>query len=78
MSDLVARNGVDDYLAVGVLSPVTSSGWSWTNLRNINYFIENAGTSTVEGKENYIGIARFFRAYFLFRQSTAFWRCTLG
>lgn len=66
MSDLVARNGVDDYLAVGVLSPVTSSGWSWTNLRNINYFIENAGTSTVEGKENYIGIARFFRAYFYF------------
>lgn len=66
VSDLVARNGVDDYLAVGVLSPVTSSGWSWTNLRNINYFIENAEKSTVTGKENYIGIARFFRAYFYF------------
>lgn len=41
-SDLIARNGVGDFLAVGVLSPVTSSGWSWGNLRNINYFIENA------------------------------------
>lgn len=65
-SDLVARNGVDDYLAVGVLSPVTSSGWSWTNLRNINYFIENAEKSTTSGKENYIGLAKFFRAYFYF------------
>ncbi len=41
VSDLVARNGVDDFLAAGALSPVTSSGWSWSSLRNINYFIEN-------------------------------------
>ncbi len=65
-SDLIARNGVGDFLAVGVLSPVTSSGWSWGNLRNINYFIENAEKSTVTGKENYIGVARFFRALFYF------------
>ncbi|MFT3946989.1 MAG: RagB/SusD family nutrient uptake outer membrane protein [Agriterribacter sp.] len=65
-SDLIARNGVDDYLAVGALSPVTSSGWSWSGLRNINYFIENAEKSTVQGKENYIGLARFFRALFYF------------
>lgn len=65
-SDLVARNGVDDYLAVGALSPITSSGWSWSGLRNINYFIENAEKSTVTGKEHYIGLARFFRALFYF------------
>lgn len=65
-SDLVARNGVDDYLAVGALSPVTSSGWSWSGLRNINYFIENAEKSSVAGKEHYIGVARFFRALFYF------------
>jgi hypothetical protein len=43
-SDLVARNGVDNYLAVNALSPITSSGWSvndWAPVRNINYFIEN-------------------------------------
>lgn len=65
-SDLVARNGVDDYLAVGALSPITSTGWSWGGLRNINYFIENAEKSTVTGKEHYIGLARFFRALFYF------------
>lgn len=66
VSDLVARNGVDDFLAAGALSPVTSSGWSWTDLRNINYFIENAEKSTVSGKEHYLGVARFFRALFYF------------
>lgn len=66
VSDLVARNGVDDYLAVGALSPVTSSGWSWGGLRNLNYFIENAEKSAVNGKEHFIGVARFFRALFYF------------
>ena len=66
VSDLVARNGVDDFLAPGALSPVTSSGWSWGSLRNINYFIENAEKSTVSGKEHYLGLARFFRALFYF------------
>lgn len=66
VSDLIARNGVDDFLAVGALSPVTSSGWTWTGLRNINYFIENAERSTVSTKNNYIGLARFFRALFYF------------
>lgn len=66
VSDLVARNGVDSYLAVNALSPVTSSGWSWSELRNINYFIENAETSPVSEKDHYIGLARFFRALFYF------------
>jgi hypothetical protein len=65
-SDIVARNGVDDYLAVNALSPITSSGWDWGNLRNINYFIENAEKSTVPTKNHYIGVARFFRALFYF------------
>ena len=65
-SDLVARNGVDTYLAVNALSPVTSSGWSWSALRNINYFIENAENSPVAEKDHYIGLARFFRALFYF------------
>jgi hypothetical protein len=65
-SDLVARNGVDDYLAVNALSPITSTGWSWTALRNINYFIENAEKSTVPTKNHYLGTARFFRALFYY------------
>lgn len=65
-SDLIARNGVGTLLLPNALSPTTSGGWSWGNLRNINYFIENAEESSVIGKENYLGIARFFRAYFYF------------
>lgn len=65
-SDLVARNGVDDFLAPGALSSLTSSGWSWSALRNLNYFIENAETSTVPERFHYIGMARFFRALFYF------------
>lgn len=66
VSDLVARNGVDTYLAVNALSPITSSGWTWSPLRNINYFIENAENSQVPEKNHYIGVARFFRALFYF------------
>jgi hypothetical protein len=66
VSDLVARNGVDNYLAVNALSPITSSGWTWSPLRNINYFIENAENSPVAEKNHYIGMARFFRALFYF------------
>jgi hypothetical protein len=66
VSDLVARNGVDNYLAPGALSSITSSGWSWSQLRNINYFIENAENSPVAEKNHYIGLARFFRALFYF------------
>jgi hypothetical protein len=65
-SDLVARNGVDTRFMPNALSPTTSGGWSWENLRNINYFIENAEESTVPTKDHYLGLARFFRAYFYF------------
>lgn len=72
VSDFVARNGVDDFLAPGALSPITSSGWSWDDLRNINYFIENAEKSEVANKNNFIGIARFFRALFYFEKVKRF------
>ena len=71
-SDLVARNGVDNLLAPNALSPITSSGWSWTDLRNINYFIENAENSPVPEKNHYIGMARFFRALFYFEKVKRF------
>lgn len=65
-SDIVARNGVDSRFMPNALSPTTSGGWSWGNLRNINYFIENAEQSNVPEKDHYLGIARFFRAYFYY------------
>ena len=71
-SDLVARNGVDTRFMPNALSPTTSGGWSWGNLRNINYFIENAEQSNVPEKDHYLGIAHFFRAYFYFNMVKRF------
>lgn len=65
-SDLVARYGIDAMIATNQLGPTNTSGWSWSNLRNINFFIENAEKSTVPEKNHYIGLARFFRAYWYF------------
>lgn len=44
-----------------------SGGWSWDNLRDINYFLENYHqVEDEEAKEHYGGVAHFFRAYFYF------------
>lgn len=71
-SDLIARQNVETRLMPNALSPVTSSGWSWGDLRNINYFIENCENSSVAEKEHYLGLARFFRAFFYFEKVKRF------
>ena len=71
-SDIIARNGVDSRFVPNALSAVTSSGWSWGNLRNINFFIENCEQSNVPGKEHFLGLAHFFRAYFYFNMVKRF------
>ncbi len=44
-----------------------SGGWSWGDLRKINYFLENYDrVEDPEATAKYSGIARFFRAYFYF------------
>lgn len=65
-SDIVARSNVDTYLATNALSAANSYGWDWEALRNINYFIVNCEASSVAEKNHYLGLARFFRAYFYF------------
>jgi len=78
-SDLIAPKGIELRLMPNALSPVTSSGWSnsdymesWRGLRNINYFIENCENSSVPEKNHYVGLARFFRAYFYFEKVKRF------
>lgn len=44
-----------------------SGGWSWGDLRRINYFLENYDrVNDEDAKAKYSGIARFFRAHFYF------------
>ncbi|MGA0559195.1 RagB/SusD family nutrient uptake outer membrane protein [Larkinella sp. VNQ87] len=68
MADFAARTQVPDFIREGAYGPRQSSGWSWTALRNINYFIENNTNPAVpaEVRRHYLGVARFFRAWFYF------------
>lgn len=44
-----------------------SGGWSWSNLRTINFFLQNYQKCPDEAaRAKYGGIARFFRAFFYF------------
>ncbi|NTS39797.1 RagB/SusD family nutrient uptake outer membrane protein [Flavisolibacter sp. BT320] len=68
LSDYLAVKAVDNFIREGSFGANTSSGWSWTDLRNINYFIQNNNDPAVPEavRNNYQGIARYFRAYFYF------------
>jgi hypothetical protein len=57
------KNRMDGVITV----PTTGGGWSWTNVRNVNYFLENCDRVTAGTlKDQYIGEAYFFRAWFYF------------
>lgn len=66
MSDYLAVKSVPDFIREGSFAANNSSGWSWRDLRNINYFIENCKDPAVPAavRNHYLGIARYFRAYF--------------
>jgi len=74
MSDYGARNAVPDYIRAGFYNSRQSSGWTWTALRNINYFIVNNTNIKIAQnvRDNYTGLARFFRAYFYFNMVQKF------
>ena len=66
MSDYLAIRAVPTFLQPGAFAANLSSGWTWSDLRNINYFIENCTDPNVPAdvRNNYLGIARYYRAYF--------------
>lgn len=46
--------------------PVSGGGWDWTNLRNVNYFIQNYNRGGLDTSitYKYLAVAKFFRAWF--------------
>lgn len=68
MSDIAATKSVPSYLIHGGFSATLATGWTWTNLRNVNYFLQHFRVAKVTDsvKNHYEGIARFFRAWFYF------------
>lgn len=73
LSDLVAWTQVNPYLSGGFTSR-NAQGWSWGDLRNINYFLDHLQGSPIptDRKDYYEGIARFFRAWFYFKKIKMF------
>lgn len=50
-----------------------SGGWSWGDLRGINFFLEHYNkVEDVSAKKHYSGVARFFRALFYFQKVQRF------
>ncbi len=74
MADYGAVNSVDAFIKKGAYSAAISSGWNWSSLRNVNYFIQNCTNPAVSEsvRNNYIGIARFFRAWFYYNMVVRF------
>lgn len=66
-TDYGPKNSVSG-MEVGAYTVENAGSWSWTQLRNINYFLEQNVNESVDQKvrDNYTGIARLFRAYFYF------------
>jgi starch-binding outer membrane protein, SusD/RagB family len=64
---------VNDLTSSGQYEVVALGGnvnWQWTTLRSINYFLANNTAENVPERvrNNYSGIARFFRAWFYFEK----------
>lgn len=74
MADYSARTQVPDFLRPGSFNPTLSSGWSWSELRNVNYFLSNNVSEQIPGvtRAHYNALARFFRAHFYFEKVKRF------
>ena len=68
-SDAIVGRSLDDALKGARTINSGDAGWSWTYLRRINTFLEYSGNCKDETLRNqYIGLARFFRAFFYFEK----------
>lgn len=67
MGEYTSKNISPTFIA-GSYSAVNEGSWNWTDLRNINYFLERYDNPSIpqEARNHFAGIARFFRAYFYF------------
>lgn len=80
-SDFLAGSTIDAYLS-GSYSAEQAGGWSWTSLRNINYFLEQMKNAEIpdDAGNHFQGLARFFRANFYFNKVKQFgkvpWQAT--
>ncbi len=74
--DVGAVRDTDAFVRRNAFNAETDTEWSWTTLRNINYFIDGCYSEycTVDDatRDHYVGIARWFRAWFYYDKLTTF------
>ncbi len=72
-ADNVVKSSLRDEIQGTRIVPTSGGGWSWSELRNINYFLANSGKCPdKKAVKKYNGLARFFRAYFYFEKVRRF------
>lgn len=77
LTDIMATASSPNLLIAGAYTDYEDEltrWWSWSDLRNINYFLENNNNEeiTLRIRNNYNGIARFFRAWFYYEKVKTF------
>lgn len=77
MADYAAVNRVNDFMVEGAYNKEVEELkglWTWTALRNINQMIAKCTSPNLSDKvkNNYIGLARFFRAWFYYEKVVRF------
>jgi len=79
-SDIYGDNGdaiiistLDDAVSGQRMVPASGGGWDFTQLRDVNYYLENSkNCADVNIRKQYDGLAKFFRAYFYFERVKRF------
>jgi hypothetical protein len=74
VSDYISGNNVPTLMTSQVNANNAPAGWSqtaagsWSELRNINYFLQNCNNPAIvdSTRQNYAAVAHFFRAWFYF------------
>ncbi|MBL7972916.1 MAG: RagB/SusD family nutrient uptake outer membrane protein [Prolixibacteraceae bacterium] len=71
--DNVVSTDLADELRGTRIVPTSGGGWSWSELRNINYFLANSGKcKDAKAVVKYNSVAKFFRAYFYYNMVQRF------
>lgn len=77
MADYAAVNNLNNFISQGAYSKEVDELkglWTWSTLRNINQMIAKCTSPNLSDKvkNNYIGLARFFRAWFYYDKVVRF------
>ena len=74
LSDYFATSASPDLFINGNYTALDASGWDWEDLYNVNYFLARSDNPEIleTVRNHYIGIARFFRAWFYYNKVKKF------